>query len=268
MSPAERLNHFIADGRVVRGKMNGLWRGIDEQGKQIATLLAAFDDSIESPNEFSTEIMPAWMAHFTIHANEFGTSEAWPKIVQRYGQAALHWQILDSSAWRRCLADTMTIALRLAKENDRSGCAYRVHSMWMRAAVNDEPNDSEWAQAVEWSWDAWASIAKVNAERGTLAAQTAEFISIHPPEGRPAWAAMRAAQQGLSFASQNEATMVISLAIEAWNNTQPEAAKFEQAQTSSDVGMASRMQRGWDIVTQHCLASIEREIVKARVAQI
>ena len=59
ITPAERLNQFIADDCIVRGKEHGLWRGTNEQGRETASLLAAFAEEIDNASKFPTGIMPS-----------------------------------------------------------------------------------------------------------------------------------------------------------------------------------------------------------------
>jgi hypothetical protein len=83
MTPAERLNQFIADGLIVRGKEDGLWRGTDEQGRETASLLAVFAEGIDNASKFPAGIMPVWMVYFTIRSSERGSPEAWPAMIRR-----------------------------------------------------------------------------------------------------------------------------------------------------------------------------------------
>jgi hypothetical protein len=55
ITPAERLNQFIADDRIVRGKEHGLWRDTDKQGRETASLLAAFAEGIDDASKLPAE---------------------------------------------------------------------------------------------------------------------------------------------------------------------------------------------------------------------
>ena len=51
ITPAERC----ADDRIGRGKEHGLWRGTDKQGRETASLLAAFAEGIDDASKFPAD---------------------------------------------------------------------------------------------------------------------------------------------------------------------------------------------------------------------
>jgi hypothetical protein len=246
ITPAERLNQFIADDRIVRGKEHGLWRGTNEQGRETASLLAAFAEGIDNAPKFPAGIMPEWMVYFTTCFNEFGSLDAWIAMIRRYGTAALGWHILDEPAWRRCLAETMIAALCLAGQNEKSGFVYRVRSIWMRVAMNDEPNDSEWNAAALASWAEFATIIGVTPteqEPTPIQLAMADLVKT-PPEALPALAARRAAQQGRVSAPPMEAAAAVMLAVSAWDGTRPETAAEAAATAWSALAQGAAKKEG------------------------
>lgn len=79
----DRLNKFIAEGRLLRG----LWHDTDSDGRERACLMAAMYPAC---GEQATEracpvsLMPGWLASLSVWIDDNGTNAKWLEHVKRY----------------------------------------------------------------------------------------------------------------------------------------------------------------------------------------
>ena len=95
-----RLDQFVADQRVIRGK----WADQDAEGRERACLLAALAPECAAALDSGAcpaDLMPDWLAELTPWMDDHGTAEAWPAMIQRYAALAHRWITLDAAAWER-----------------------------------------------------------------------------------------------------------------------------------------------------------------------
>jgi hypothetical protein len=81
----DRLNAFVADGRLIRGK----WTGKDDEGRETACLLAALYPpcgEAKAESACPAALMPSWLASLTVLIDDSGTLEKWPGHIKRYAQ--------------------------------------------------------------------------------------------------------------------------------------------------------------------------------------
>lgn len=153
MTPAERLNTYIAEGRLIRKA----WTGTDAQGRETACLLAAMSPDVAAKHEARAcpaDIMPQWFAELTPWIDDAGSVEAWPGMVRRYAALAARWHVLTPEDWRRLDYRVRLICL---DEADRHyareyfiGVAVavgRVREMLIRASEGFLVKDDEWESA-------------------------------------------------------------------------------------------------------------------------
>lgn len=92
---AERLREAIENKRVVRG----VWK--DCEGGACLLSWLSFDSSVqETAKACPGDIMPLWMAYFTVWLNDTTSVECWPQLIARYAELVPQWHVLDDAAWR------------------------------------------------------------------------------------------------------------------------------------------------------------------------
>src|SRR5215469_10184149 len=161
MTPAERLNQYIAEDRIIRGT----WTGRDIMGRETACLLAAFAEGMDSPEKCPATIMPPWLAYLTPSFDDHGSIEKWPNMIRRYGALALKWHRLGDDAWNRCLAKTMIAVLEIARPYDRSRSCELVIELWKREYNGNFVQQSDWAEAAHVARAAWSAAWAAEAAR-------------------------------------------------------------------------------------------------------
>jgi hypothetical protein len=139
-----RLDQFIAEGRLVRGK----WAETID-GKEYACLLAAL--SPEAGRFFSrascpAEVMPAWLAHLTVWMNDAGTEEQWPTVIRHYASLAKRWHVLSPEDWDT-LENTLKVEilkLCLGHAGPASEYGEKAISLYERRMAKEQIDPEEW----------------------------------------------------------------------------------------------------------------------------
>ncbi len=158
----ERLNTFITEGRVLRGK----WRTTEADGRELACLLAALSPEAgfaKGAAACPASVMPAWLAHLTPSIDDNVSTTYWPEMLLEYAKCAALWPGLDEKAWRRVQAKALVAALDVALPHAGSPkpAVEAVRTLCARASLGDEPTPVEWAEARE-----AAEAAEAAAEAG------------------------------------------------------------------------------------------------------
>lgn len=77
---ADRLDQFIAEGRLLRRK----WTDTDSHGRELACLLAAWSPEVaetKNPSTCPADTLPPWLAHLAPWIDDAGSAEQWPKTM-------------------------------------------------------------------------------------------------------------------------------------------------------------------------------------------
>lgn len=147
----DRLDTFIADGRLIRRS----WGGHDATGGETACLLVAMAPETGramSAAACPTAVMPAWWAYMTVSIDDSGSAGAWLGLIRRYAALARRWHVMDDAAWRRldytCRDIALQEALRYVPPGHSSLPAIeKVRDLLRRAASGGVPKRKEWASA-------------------------------------------------------------------------------------------------------------------------
>lgn len=161
MTPAERLDQHIREGRLIRRR----WRGQTADGRDTACLLAAMYPEVrDSPAQCPAGTIPEWWARLTVRIDDAGTAEAWPSIVQRYAALARRWHVLTPDDWQRLDHHCRAVAVREARshvparEAQALAAIDGVLTLLDRAARGEPVSGEKWqaARAAAWAaaWEA------------------------------------------------------------------------------------------------------------------
>jgi hypothetical protein len=218
LSPADRLDKYIAEDRLIRGQ----W----DDGKNRASLLAALAPtcgSAESAAVCPAEIMPAWLAHLTPWLGDNGSISTWPAMVRRYAAVAHRWHVLTPETWRRLDYAARAICVREALRHTTNAGAIEacetVIALCDRAASGDQPAAEAWSKAAGAAWaEAWAAGAAW-AEAWAAGAAWAAWAAAAEATAREAeaaaWAGAAARAAARAAAAADRITAAILSAIEA-----------------------------------------------------
>lgn len=244
----KRLTRFIADGRIIRNR----WHGIDDAGRETACLLGALGPDIDDPRLCPAEVMPGWLAHLTPHIDDETSVAAWPGIIQRYGELARRWHVLDAAAWRRCEMRTKRAPLEIVIRQEVSGIILPVITLINRVLRGDEPSIDEWNSV---------AISARNASR-----QTTGVLTVDAAVRAAALTAMRATWQTTDAAARTAAwaAKAASLWVEARLATWPAAITATMDTTA--LTAEARVDT-WDRIAVTCLDAIEAEITVQETRQ-
>jgi len=195
-SPFDRLDSFIADGRLIRQQ----WVGTDAAGRETACLIAAiWPDAGRKryAGACAAEVMPKWLALMTPWIDDAGSLEPWPIVIRRYAALARRWHALTSADWRaveyRVRAITVREAMAHTKHEKIVAICERVAALcdrfaggeagleWAAAAAAAAAADA--AAAARWAAARWAADA---ADRMIFATLDAIESAIVVAEGRAA----------------------------------------------------------------------------------
>lgn len=142
----ERLRQYVAEGRIIRKA----WWGKDEQGRETACLLAALSPEVAAEQQARAcpaDVMPTWLATFTLSLNDYTSCAYWPAFVRGYADAAGRWRVLDAEAWGRVKARVMVAVLEIAERYDEHGIVCAALGLWRRTLAGDPPTSREWYDA-------------------------------------------------------------------------------------------------------------------------
>jgi hypothetical protein len=146
LSPAARLDQYIAEDRLIRGK----WMDGKTRACLLATLAPECGEA-QSAAVCPAEIMPAWLAHLTPWLDDAGSEAAWPAMVRRYAALAHRWHVLTPEAWRRLDYAARAICVREAVTHTTDAQAIAacetVLALCDRAAGGDLVTEAEWSAA-------------------------------------------------------------------------------------------------------------------------
>lgn len=172
MTPADRLDTFIADRRLIRGE----WRGKTDDGREAACLLAAmFPEVRDSVAQCPAGTIPRWWAELTVRIDDLGTDDQenpdgiyWTTM-RRYAAVAHRWRVLTDDDWQRCLYGCLAVSVREARSHCSADGTQALAalaaidgslSLLDRAHAGGSVSQAEWQAA--WAAAAWASRASAN----------------------------------------------------------------------------------------------------------
>ncbi len=208
--PADRLNQFINEGRLLRWE----WVGKDAEGRETACLLAAMSPEVgesRSPDNCPASIMPAWLAHLTPWIDDNCSVEKWPETIRKYADLARRWHVLTPEAWSRAEYRVKRVCVLEAMSHTKEATALtvcsRVVALLDRAIAGDIPSKTEWSAAAEAraaASAAWA--AAVAAEAVAEAAVAAVAAAEARAAASAAWAAADRIILGIFDVLEDEVT--------------------------------------------------------------
>jgi hypothetical protein len=147
----ERLQTFVAEGRIVRD----YWTGIDKQGREEACLLAALSPEAgkaEDAGACPASVMPTWFAYMTPWMDDNASEAEWPRMVRRYAACAARWSALDNAAWRRievvALRTAVVEAMRHITDAQASAILTQVLA-WIDAGMSEPEREALQAAALK-----------------------------------------------------------------------------------------------------------------------
>ena len=168
----DRLDRFIAEGRIIRGSWG--------DGKERACLLLALAPEVGSGNIAAcpASVLPPWLAELTPPIDDNVAAADWQEIVATYARVVRRGsERLDADGWHRVLARFLAAILGdLPGEHPAA-----VAALWSRALAGDEPTEQEWQEAA-------MAAAQERAARASAAALAAAEAAADA-----AWAAEDAA---------------------------------------------------------------------------
>jgi hypothetical protein len=193
----DRLDKFVAEGRLIRGS----WVGKDDGGMETACLMAALYPPCgkeKSEAACPASLMPSWLVSLSMWIDDNGTVEAWAAHVLRYAAVirkvvALPASSLDALSrririiivreavshvtvdeWGVRAACEQTIAALDSGDPAAAGAAWGAAARAAARAAKAAARASWAARAASWaSWAAraasWAARAAARAARATAA---------------------------------------------------------------------------------------------------
>jgi hypothetical protein len=197
LSPADRLDRYIAEDRLIRGK----W--LDYKGRAcLLVALAPECGTAHTPAVCPASVIPPWLAYLTPWLDDAGSLAAWPAMVRRYARLAHRWHVLTPETWRRLDYAARAICVREAVRHTTNAQSIEacetVIALCDRAASGDQPVAEAWAAAAA----AAKAVAAAEAEAGA------------------AWAAAKAvagsAAEAARAGSAAEAARAVWSASAAW----------------------------------------------------
>lgn len=184
MTPAERLDTYLREGRLTRNQ----WRGVTADGRKTACLLAAmFPEVRNSTAQCPAGSIPRWWAVLTVRIDDNGSAAEWPRIVRRYAALARRWHVLTDADWQRLMYQCLAVSVREARSHvpaektDPLAAIDVVLTLLDRAARGEAVSSGEWSaaeaaarEAAEAAWAAaWAARAAREAAAADAAAEAA-----------------------------------------------------------------------------------------------
>ena len=147
----ERLQTFVAEGRIIRDD----WTGIDNQGRATACLLAALAPEVAEAEDAwacPASVMPTWFAYMTPWMDDNASEDEWPRMVRRYATCAARWSALDNAAWRRievvALRTAVVEAMRHVTDAQASAMLLQVLA-WIDAGTPEPEREALQAAALK-----------------------------------------------------------------------------------------------------------------------
>jgi hypothetical protein len=201
LSPADRLDRYIAEDRLIRGQ----WDDGKNRACLLATLAPECGEAL-SAAVCPAEIMPAWLAHLTPWLDDAGSAAAWPAMVRRYAALAHRWHVLTPEAWRRLDYAARAICVReaVAHTTDAQAIAacetaIALCDLAARGETVTAAGSAAWAAV--WVAAPDAGSARSAAEAAGSAAGSARAAAwVAGSAGSAAWAAGSAAADRITTA--------------------------------------------------------------------
>lgn len=234
----ERLQAYVAEGRILRGE----WTGKDVQGRETACLMAALSPEAgeaRSASACPANVMPEWLARLTPELDDCTSLDYWPEFVRDYAATASRWHALDDVAWRRVLARVTLASLEIVQPHDRAGVVARVADLWRRVLDGGKPSGSEWVEA------GCAAVSASEVAEGLES--TAALV---------AWAAVAWVAKDASKVADVANTAARVAEASVWVAELTRAPELTRA--AEDAGTAAD-KAAWDAIARATLAAINAE---------
>jgi len=198
----DRLDTFIADGRLLRGAWS---KQID--GREHACLIAALwadcgDRGSSSP--CPSDLLPPWLANLAPWVDDAPSCNAWPHLMRRTADAFRRLHVLDAASLRRCeyrhLAFCVREAAKYTGDEQVIAACETVCALCDRVVAGDKSTFLEWVEAekkalAEWSTREPASLAAVVvAGRSARSADSVGMRSVHAARGAAVASALSASR--------------------------------------------------------------------------
>jgi hypothetical protein len=240
--PAEaldRLDTYIAEGRIIRGK----WTSTDAQGRETAGLLAALDpDVIDDVTACPAEWLPPWLAHMIPLIDYYTSEVAWPRVVRRTQRVLRHIDKLTQDGSARAMWRLIDALLAMAEQHDIANVVAPVRALIARQLAGDTPTTEEWDAAQEAAvtlkhQGVWA-VMEMSKDWAEDAVDAAWFAT-------------------LAIAENADAARAATLEAARWVASAAVAAESAVVKAAS-VAYAS--EAAWDKIANACLTALEGEL--------
>lgn len=215
----ERLDQFIADGRLIRRD----YFDRDDRGRELACLYAAMvPECDESTEHCPADLMWQWLADCVPWIDDAGTEEQWPTVIRRFAAIMRDLPTLGEDDGERIKRDWLRLhVLPMARANCPASRTEAIAAIDGVIALYQEwhdtgvrPDDQRWdaarAAAAAAEWDAASAaerLAALAAERA--AALAAEWVSTSASARAAVWAS--AAASAAEWAEKMADTLIDAL---------------------------------------------------------